>query len=182
MPKIRCQAKDPNTCNYHNPNNVDKKFWVPSPPREGSVLNLLERLKNEKNIEIKYPIRRTFRIQRENDTNTLTSYLKATGLSFSSVPDFNRWQMVFEVTASNEDQLRVLAAIEKEKVVSDNISTYVQLKLKAEDIEKKNAWRKRFKKTLIDEPGLMPFEDWVESLSAPYRDVNIKQVPHIRFI
>lgn len=180
MTKIRCQAEDPNACRYHNPVNPDQKFLIPKTPRTGTVLSLLER-KQEGLISVKYPIERTFRIQHDVDTNTLISYLKKNNIPFSAQPDFNSWQMVFTITAHDEAQLRHLAGIEKQKMLSDTTYQYVQLKMEAEAITKQNVWRKRLKKPLLEQPEVLPYEDWLAILGQPYQSINSEKVPHIRF-
>jgi hypothetical protein len=89
--------------------------------------------------------------------------------------------MVFTITARDEEELKHLAGIEKRRLQSDSVLQYIRLKHEAQEIEKKNAWRKKLKKPLLEEVGVLPIEDWDAILAEPYEKVGSRRIPYLRF-
>jgi len=134
-----------------------------------AMIDLLK-AENGNTQNVHYPITREYISYTQSYSDELNNFLKRSGLSYTTIPDYTNMTIKFTITARNGKELHELAAIQQKRDIVNYLVATSQARIEAKKILLKNVWRKRMGMKELPVPTVYTEEEVVARVVNAYRN------------
>lgn len=172
MTTIRCRAKNPGKCAFHNGNQSE--FLQ---PQAGKVLQVLQKYREEGMDPDKGFIRTTLTSHYMAHSAQVQMYLTQNRLRYTEHPNYRHGTIEFTVDARGNEQIAAVAGAERFLDRQRVYRKWLVLDQEYRSVKGKNRLRKLFNQPLLPEQPVPPFKDWAALYEQHYIDAGITTSP-----